>query len=102
MHRKLGRTVAAAVIATIASAAFASTASAGLVTASATTCDDPALEQPFKRWGDYANYKLLGDGGFEAGATGWTLSGGAYAASGNESFNVGGARDRRSLVLPAG
>ena len=27
-----------------------------------------ALEQPFARWGDRASYKLLGDGGFEAGA----------------------------------
>jgi hypothetical protein len=102
MHRKLGRMVAAAVIATIASAAFASSANAGLLTASATSCDDPALEQPFKRWRDYANYKLLDDGGFEAGARGWSLSGGAYVASGNESFDVRSADDRRSLVLPRG
>ena len=40
MYRKIGRTVAAAVIATIASAAFASTANAGLLTASAESCDD--------------------------------------------------------------
>jgi hypothetical protein len=102
MYRKMGRTVAATVIATIASAAFASTASAGLVTASATSCDDPQLEQPFTRWADYASYKALGDGGFEAGAQGWTLSGGAYVTSGNESFYVGGSGDRNSLVLPSG
>jgi len=102
MHRRIGRTAVAAVIATIASTAFASTASAGLVTASASNCDDPALEQPFARWGDNASYKLLGNGGFESGATGWTLSGGAYVASGNESFDVGGADDSRSLVLPGG
>src|SRR5829696_6077143 len=102
MQRKIARTVAAAFIAAITSAAFASTASAGLVTASATSCDDPALEQPFARWGDRATYKLVGNGGFEAGATGWTLSGGAYVASGNESFDVGGAEDSRSLVLPLG
>jgi hypothetical protein len=102
MHRKIGRTVAAAIIATIASAAFASTANAGLLTASAESCDDPQLEQPFARWRDYANYKPLGDGGFEAGAQGWTLSGGAYVASGNESYYVGGSGDRRSLVLPRG
>src|SRR5829696_1828976 len=95
MHRRIGRTAVAAVIATIAS-----TASAALVTASASNCDDPALEQPFARWGDNASYKLLGNGGFESGATGWTLSGGAYVASGNESFDVGGADDSRSLVLP--
>ena len=102
MQRKLGRTVAVAFIATIASAAFASTASAGLVTASATNCDDPALEQPFARWGDRANYKLVGNGGFEAGSAGWTLSGGASVVSGNESYKVGGAEDSRSLVLPMG
>ena len=102
MHRKIGRTVAAAIIATIASAAFASTADAGLLTASAQSCDDPTLEQPFKRWGDSASYKMVGDGGFESGANGWSLSGGAYVASGNESYYVGGAADRRSLVLPFG
>ena len=102
MHRRIGRTAVAAVIAAIASTAFASTASAGLVTASASNCDDPAFEQPFARWGDKASYKLLGNGGFESGATGWTLSGGAYVASGNESFDVGGADDSRSLVLPGG
>jgi hypothetical protein len=102
MHRKTGRTVVATLIATIASTAFASSASAGLVTATATSCDEPQLEQPFKRWLDSASYKPLGDGGFEAGARGWTLSGGAYVASGNESFDVGGAGDSRSLVLPGG
>jgi hypothetical protein len=102
MQRKLGRTVAATILAAIASATFASTANAGLLTASAESCDDPALEQPFKRWGDYAGYKLLGDGGFEAGGRGWTFSGGADDVSGNESFDVGGASDSRSLVLPAG
>ena len=58
MYRKIGRTAAAAFIATIACAAFTSTASAGLLTASAASCDDPQLEQPFARWGDRASYKL--------------------------------------------
>jgi hypothetical protein len=102
MQHKIGRTAVAAVIATIASAAFASTASAGLVTASASSCDDPAIEQPFARWGDKAGYKPLRDGGFEADGAGWTLAGGADVVSGNESYDVGGADDRRSLVLPAG
>ena len=79
-----------------------STASAGLLTASAESCDDPALEQPFTRWRDHANYKLVGDGGFEAGGQGWTFTGGANDVAGNESFDVGGADDSRSLVLPAG
>ena len=61
------RTVAAAIIATIASAAFASSASAGLLTASAESCDDGPITQPFKLLGDGANYKLLPGGSFEAG-----------------------------------
>jgi hypothetical protein len=102
MQRKLGRTAAAAILATIASAAFASTANAGLVTASADSCDAPALAQPFARWGDPATYKLLGDGGFESGGQGWTFSGGAKVVAGNESFNVRGSADSRSLSLPGG
>jgi hypothetical protein len=96
------RTVAATFIAAIASAAFASTASAGLVTASAESCDDGALTQPFQRWGDRANYKPVGGGSFESGATGWQLSGRAQVVSGNESFKVGGSGHSRSLSLPAG
>jgi hypothetical protein len=101
MHRRTGRTAAAAVIATIASTAFVSTASAGLVTASATSCDDPAVEQPFARWGDRADYKLVGDGGFEAGAKGWKRDD-ATVVAGNESYRVGGANDAASLKIPAG
>ncbi len=102
MYRKIGRTVAAAVIATIASAAFASSASAGLLTESAESCDDGLITQPFQRFGDSANYKLLPGGSFEAGTTGWQLSGGAKVVSGNESYKVGGAAHSLSLSLPSG
>ena len=102
MYRKIGRTVAAAIIATIASAAFASTASAGLLTASADSCDDGPITQPFQRFGDSDNYKLLGGGSFEAGTAAWQLSGGAKIVSGNESYKVGGAAHSLSLSLPNG
>ena len=102
MQLRIGRTVAAAIAATIASAAFASPASAGLLTQSANDCDDGAITQPFSRFGDRADYKLVPGGSFEAGATGWTLQGGAYVASGNETYYVGGSNHRRSLVLPGG
>ena len=102
MHRKIGRTAAAAIIATFACAAFTSTASAGLLTQSATSCDDGAITQPFKRFGDAANYKLLAGGSFEAGTAAWQLSGGAKIVSGNESYKVGGATHSRSLSLPSG
>jgi hypothetical protein len=102
MHRKLGRTVAAAVTATIAAAAFASPAHAGLLTASAETCDDGPITQPFQRFNDWANYKLLPGGSFEAGTAAWQLSGGAKIVSGNETYKVGGATHSRSLSLPQG
>ena len=100
MYRKIGRTVAAAIIATIASAAFASTANAGLLTESATNCVDGPITQPFQRFGDSANYKLLGS--FEAGTTAWQLSGGAKIVSGNETYKVGGSTHSSSLSLPSG
>ena len=102
MYRKIGRTVAAAIIATIASAAFTSTANAGLLTASAESCDDGPITQPFRQFGDSANYKLLPGGSFEAGTAAWQLSGGAKIVSGNETYKVGGSTHSRSLQLPSG
>jgi len=65
-------------------------------------CPDQQLERPFLPWLDPARYVLAPDGGVERGAAGWALSGGARVQRGNESFQVGGARDARSLALPAG
>jgi hypothetical protein len=96
------RAAVAALLAAAASAALAAPASAGVLTASATDCDAPVTTQPFSRWGDNANYKPVGDGGFENGAAGWTLTRGAKVVSGNEAFAVNGAGDRYSLELPAG
>ena len=100
MYRKIGRTVAAAIIATIASAAFASTANAGLLTQSATNCVDGPITQPFQRFGDANNYKLLGN--FESDAATWTFSGGAKVVAGNESYKVGGSTHAKSVLLPSG
>ena len=58
--------------------------------------------QPFDRFGDRANYKLVKGGSFESGATGWTLSGGASVVSGNEAYRVGGTGHAKSLSLPRG
>ncbi len=102
MQRTFGRMVATAIIATIASAAFASTANAGLLTESATSCDDGPITQPFNRFSDRANYKLLPGGSFEAGSAAWQLSGGAKIVSGNETYKVGGSNHSRSLSLPKG
>jgi hypothetical protein len=81
---------------TIAMAMGAAPASAGLGLAcpSATTT-------PFAAWSDYANYAFAPDGGFEAGGSGWSLSG-ARVVAGNESFYVHSKTDKVSLSLPAG
>jgi hypothetical protein len=102
MHLNLRRTAAACFTATIAAAAFASPANAGLLTQSAESCDDGPITQPFQRFGDGHNYKLLPGGSFEAGTPAWTLSGGAKLVSGNETYKVGGSTHSRSLSLPGG
>jgi hypothetical protein len=64
------------------------------------SCPDPTAK-PFMPWSDYANYAFAPNGGFESGATGWSLSG-ARVVPGNESFYVHSTSDRYSLSLPAG
>jgi hypothetical protein len=96
------RAAVAALAAAAASAALAAPANAGVLTESATDCDAPVISHPFAQWGDNASYKPVGDSGFEAGAAGWKLSGGAKVVGGNESYTVAGADDSRSLELPAG
>jgi hypothetical protein len=65
------------------------------------SCPDP-VTKPFSPWGDYAKYAFVPNGGFESGASPWTLSGGAKVVSGNESFYVHGSGERYSLSLPSG
>lgn len=65
-------------------------------------CPYTGAEQVFRPWGDNHNYVLAPDGGFEAGAAGWTLRGGARTVAGNESYFANDAADSRSLSLPAG
>jgi hypothetical protein len=75
----------------------ASSAGAGLGIA----CPDPTT-QPFRAWSDYAQYAQVPDGGFEAGASGWKLAGGAKVVAGNEPFYLRSAGDRWSLSMPDG
>jgi hypothetical protein len=82
---------------TIAMAVGAAPASAGLGLA----CPSPT-SKPFAAWSDYAYYAFAPDGGFESGGSGWSLSGGARAISGNETFYVHSKLDKTSLSLPAG
>jgi hypothetical protein len=87
---KLGAIVAGALLAL---AVFATGAQA---------CNYTGAETVFAPWGDQHSYVLAPDGGFEAGGLGWSLSGGAKAVRGNESYYLDGARDSHSLSLPAG
>jgi hypothetical protein len=80
----------------------ASTASAGVLVAAAPPCDNQPLSKPFQPWLDYANYTPLPGGDFEGATDGWTMSGGANVAAGNESYVVGGADDASSLALSSG
>jgi len=82
---------------TTALAVGAAPAAAGLGLA----CPSPT-STPFAAWSDYADYAFAPDGGFESGGSGWSLGGGARAASGNESFYVHNSTDKTSLSLPAG
>jgi len=70
--------------------------------ASAQACDNSGVEQVFRPWGDLSFYVLAPDGGFEQGGAGWSLSGGAATAPGNEPFYLNDPADTRSLNLPAG
>jgi len=80
----------------------ASTASAGALVASAPSCDDQPMSNPFTPWLDYADYTPLPGGNFEGSMSGWSLSGGANVADGNAAQHVGGADDDSSLAIPSG
>ena len=68
---------------------------------SAPSCNGQPLSTPFVPWLDGASYTPQPAGNFESAMTGWSLSGGASVAAGNESFNVAGAGSS-SLKIPAG
>ncbi len=56
----------------------------------------------FAQWQDPRSYYLVNDGGFENGGAGWTFTGGAAVASGNEPFFIHSSSDTSSLSIPSG
>ena len=50
----------------------------------------------FAQWQDPRSYYLVNDGGFENGGAGWTFTGGAAVASGNEPFFIHSSSDTSS------
>ena len=85
-----------AVTAGVALAGLPATSSAALITTGA--CDNSTLSQPFAKYGDSNQYKLVAGGNFEGSLSGWTLSGGARVVSGGNPNGSSG----HSLYLPAG
>jgi hypothetical protein len=102
MNGLIRRALRAAIAAVMATAALAAPANAGILTASATNCDDGPLTKPFAPWGDKANYKLVKGGALETTPAGWSLQRGAKVVAGNEPWKVGGSSHGKSLLLPAG
>jgi hypothetical protein len=102
ISRHCFRTAAAALTAVVALAAGAASANAGVLVASAPDCASQSLSKTFLPWWDMADYTALAGGDFEGAGSGWSMSGGAAIANGNESYAVGGSGDSHSLSLPAG
>lgn len=74
----------------------------GVFAASAQACSYSGARQVFKPWGDQHEYVLAPNGGFESGASGWSLAGGAGVVAENETFHLNSGSDGQSLSLPAG
>lgn len=74
----------------------------GLAAGSAQACSYPGAGPVFAPWGDQHDYALAPEGGFESGGNGWSLRGGAAVVGGNETYQLNGSADSRSLALPVG
>jgi hypothetical protein len=91
------RLAIAAVSAVVAAGAQAGPAMAG---APAAGCPVAAVSNPFAPWGDDADYQLAPAGDVEDKGASWSLTGGARAVKGNETFMVSSPLDELSLRLP--
>jgi len=88
-------------VAALAALTAAPAAQAGPLVASAGDCSTAPAEQPFLPWADPSQYVQVSNGGFERGASGWSLAG-AGVVAGNEPYYVHGANESRSLSVPSG
>ena len=99
------RSLGVALVAAISLSGLGSVAlTAGSASAATTVvpCATRVESTPFAAWGDTHSYFSMPNGGFESGATSWTLAAGAAVVSGNESYFASASSDSHSLVLPAG
>lgn len=102
LSRQSFRTAAVTLTAIVALAAGAASANAGVLVASAPDCAAQSLSKTFLPGWDIADYTPLAGADFEGAGDGWSMSGGAAIADGNEPYRVGGSGDSHSLSLPAG
>jgi hypothetical protein len=94
MGKRAALLIVLAAVAVAVSGFAAPTASAGLLSCGATS-------KVFAPLGDYSSYFGVTNSGFENGSAGWSLSGGARVAPGNEPYNLTGDGGN-SLLLPPG
>jgi hypothetical protein len=88
---RLGALVSALIVASIA-----------LPAAAQADCPTAPVSKAFQPFGDSSDYSLLPSADFESDTSGWSLTG-ASVVAGNESFNIGGPADAKSLsVRPNG
>jgi hypothetical protein len=94
-----------ALLATLTGAAFFAAlpgaADAGVLVASAPSCTNGAVSQPFAQFGDSSSYFLAPGGNFETAAKGWSL-GSARVVSDQEPWRVNRDGGTRALNIPAG
>jgi hypothetical protein len=95
------RALAALAVLAVLVAVPAANATAAAVAPQADPCGSPGGQTVFAQFRDSRNYLPVPDGGFENGATGWTLRG-AAVVEGNEPFHLAAPADSKSLSLPAG
>jgi hypothetical protein len=101
LSRRLKLRIGSTTLIALAALSFgAVSANAGVLVNSAPSCDAQPLFTPFQPWLDYASYTPLRGGNFESSVAGWSLSGGAAVANGNESFNAAGPGSS-SLTIPS-
>lgn len=87
---------------------FALAASAALIAVSAfcsfaqAACSYPDAAQVFAPWKDSGYYQLAPEGGFEAGASGWTLEDGASLVSDDGQRLHEGVQEETAVRLPFG
>src|SRR3954447_22121352 len=90
------RTALLGIITSVALLALgAGTASAGVLVASAPSCDNGAVSQPFAQWGDDNPYFLAPGGSFEGSLGGWD-AGRSRVVADQEPWRVHGAGESRA------